>query len=350
MEGRDLTVIDDRLFVRTIAGPKRIDALWRWIDTQHIDPLAFDSRSQIGIPDLFQAWSHGALEVANWPGAGVVESRAFSAFIPRLATKLLGTTLKLPNVATWWCGQDTEAATVARRFNELVISPAFGGQVEGLVGGGTRAGAEFSPAEKDALLAAMALRPVDFCGQEIVHLSTTPALIDGEFVPRPFTLRAFVARDAEGNWQVMSGGFARLSSSGDLRTSLMGEVDLSADVCVVDAIPVQQESLLGAGVSPPIRRIGGILSSQAADNLYWFSRYGERVEMTVRLIRCLLGSPIDMDGGAGRGPAAIARRKTSSLSTEVSNTRRASPSRRSLAWCRQGASSPVRSSAPGPCC
>ena len=307
VEGRDLTVIDDRLFVRTIAGPKRIDGLWRWIDTQHIDPLAFDARSQIGIPDLFQAWSHGGLEVANWPGAGVVESRAFSAFIPRLATKLLGATLKLPNVATWWCGQDPEASIVAARFDELVISTAFGGDIEGLEGGRTRAGAQFSPAEKAALFAAMALRPIDFCGQEIVNLSTTPALIDGQFVPRPFTLRAFVARDADGQWQVMSGGFARLSSSGDLRTSLMGEGDLSADVCVVDAIPVQQESLLGAGVSPAIRRVGGILSSQAADNLYWFSRYGERAEMTVRLIRCLLGSPIDMDGGAGRGPDTIAR-------------------------------------------
>ncbi len=307
VEGRDLTVIDERLFVRTIAGPKRIDAIWRWIDTQHIDPLAFDSRSQIGIPDLFQAWSQGGLEVANWPGVGVVESRAFSAFIPRLATKLLGATLKLPNVATWWCGQDTEASTVASRFDSLVISSAFGGPVEGLEGGRTRAGAQFTKAQKEALLAAMALRPIDYCGQEIVNLSTTPVLIDDTFVPRPFTLRAFVARDAEGNWQVMPGGFARLSSSGNLRTSLMGSGDLSADVCVVDAIPVSQESRLGAGVSPEIRRVGGILSSQAADNLYWFSRYGERAEMTVRLIRCLLGSPIDMDGGAGRGPATIAR-------------------------------------------
>ena len=307
VEGRDLTVIDDRLFVRTIAGPKRIDAIWRWIGAQHIDPLAFDSHSQIGIPDLFQAWSHGGLVVANWPGVGVVESRAFSAFIPRLARKLLGEKLHLPNVATWWCGQDTEASIVRQRLDELVISSAFGGHVAGLEGGRTHAGAEFTAAEKDALLAAMALRPVDFCGQEIVNLSTTPALIDGAFAPRPFTLRAFVARDGEGNWQVMPGGFARLSSSGDLRTSLMGEGDLSADVCVVDEIPVSQESRLGAGVSPAIRRIGGILSSQAADNLYWFSRYGERAEMTLRLIRCLLGSPIDMDGGAGRGPATIAR-------------------------------------------
>ncbi len=307
VEGRDLTVSDDRLFVRTIAGPKRIDAIWSWIDTQHIDPMAFDSRSHIGIPDVFQAWSRGGLAVANWPGAGVIEARAFSAFIPRLATKLLGASLKLPNVATWWCGQENEASIVRRRFDELVISSAFGGHVEGLPGGRTRVGAQFSAEEKERLLAAMHLRPIDYCGQEIVNLSTTPVLIDEGFVPRPFTLRAFVARDGDGNWQVMPGGFARLSSSGDLRTSLMGSGDLSADVCVVDDVPIQQESLLGAGVTPAIRRSGGILSSQAADNLYWFSRYAERAEMTVRVIRSLLGSPIDADGGAGRDPATISR-------------------------------------------
>lgn len=307
VEGRDLTVIRDKLYVRTIAGPKRIDAIWRWIDTQHIDPLAFDSRSQIGIPDVFEAWSRGGLTVANWPGGGVVESRAFSAFMPRLATKLLGCPLKLPNVATWWCGQENEAGIVRNRFDQLVISSAFGAHVEALPGSRTRAGTAFSAEQKQDLLGAMQRRPIDYCGQEIVNLSTTPVYIDGKFVPRPFTLRAFVCRDGDGNWQVMPGGFARLSSSGDLRTSLMGRGDLSADVCVVDDIATPQESRLGPGIVPDIRRSGGILSSQAADNLFWFSRYGERAEMTVRVIRSLLGCSIDVDGGAGRDPETIAR-------------------------------------------
>ena len=307
VEGSDLTVSDDMLFVRTIAGPKRIDAIWRWIDTRHIDPMAFDSHSQIGVPDLFQAWSSGSVTVVNWPGVGVVESRAFSAFMPRLATKLLGSALKLPNVATWWCGQDLEADVVARRFANLMISSAFGGPVEGLPGGRTRPGAQFSDAARKALFAAMALRPVDYCGQEIVNLSTSPVLIGDQFEPRPFTIRAFVARDGDGHWQVMPGGFARLSASGDLRTSLMGSGDLSADVCVVDSGPVQQESLLGLGIAPEIRRSGGILASQAADNLYWFSRYTERAEITARVIRCLLDSPMDVDGGAGRGALAAGR-------------------------------------------
>ena len=301
VEGRDLAVSQERLYVRTIAGLKRIDAVWRWIGTEMLDPLAFDAHSQIGVPDMFDAWSSGELAVANWPGVGVAQARAFSAFMPRLAKVLLGESLILPNMATWWCGQAEERNYVRDHLDDLVISSAFGTVVDGLKGGRTRAGAQLNADEREALFAAMEARPIDYVGQEIVHLSTTPALIGENFEPRPFTLRAFVARGADGEWVVMPGGFARLSAQGDLRTSLIGEGDFSADVCIVDDVAVEQLSLLGPDQVPPVRRSGGILSSQAADNLYWLSRYSERAEITLRIIRNLLGSSIDVDGGSRRG-------------------------------------------------
>lgn len=301
VEGRDLAVSRDRLYIRTIAGLKRVDALWRWIGTEMLDPLAFDAHSRIGVPDMFDAWSSGDLAVANWPGVGVAQARAMSAFMPRLADVLLGESLLLPNMATWWCGQDRERGIVRDRMDELVVSSAFGTKVAGLDGGRTRVGASLSTSERAELLAAMERRPIDYVGQEIVHLSTTPALVGDAFEPRPFTLRAFVARGADGEWVVMPGGFARLSARGDLRTSLIGEGDFSADVCVVDEVPVDQLALLGPDQVPPVRRAGGILASQAADNLFWLGRYGERAEITVRIVRNLLGSSIEADGGSGRG-------------------------------------------------
>lgn len=304
VEGRDLAVSQGKLYVRTIAGLKRIDALWRWIDARLIDPLAFDSRSQIGVPDLFEACARGGLTVTNWLGTGVAEAGAFSAFLPRLCETVLGTALRLPNVATWWCGQPQEAALVRDRFDSMVIAPAFGGRVEGLPEGHGRPGAAFAPDQRAALLAAMERRPMDYIGQEVVHLSTTPALIGTAFAPRPFTLRAFVARDAQGEWTVMPGGFARLSSSATLRTSLMGDGDLSADICIVDDRPVPQEGLLTTRSAPAVRRSGGILSSQAADNLYWFGRYAERAESTVRIVRGLLGNSIEGGGAAAGGSVA----------------------------------------------
>jgi uncharacterized alpha-E superfamily protein len=103
----------------------------------------------------------------------------------------------------------------------------------------------------------------------------------------------------------MPGGFARLSASGEIRTTLMGAGDLSADVCVVEApgIVPAQPTLLAA--TPPVRRGGGILASQAADNLFWFGRYVERAEATVRILRAVLGSAIEVDSAAGTNPEVL---------------------------------------------
>ncbi|MBC2667031.1 circularly permuted type 2 ATP-grasp protein [Novosphingobium flavum] len=305
VEGRDLTVSDERLYVRTIAGPKRIDALWRWIDTLALDPLNFDSRSQIGVPDLFDAWARGGLEIANRPGVEVLEAPVFSAFLPRLFRTLLGEDPLLPNVATWWCGQPIEAAAVREGLDNLLVRTAFGQTAGGLASTEAVPGSSLSRAERETLFEALGRRPMDYCGQEIVQLSTTPALIGNGYEPRPFTLRAFVARGANGEWQVMPGGFARLSASGEIRTTLMGEGDLSADVCVVEApgITPSQPTLLA--VTPPVRRGGGILASQAADNLFWFGRYMERAEATVRVVRAVLGSAIEVDSAAGNNPEVL---------------------------------------------
>lgn len=307
VEGRDLSVNDNRLFVRTIAGPKRIDAVWRWIDTNALDPLAFDARSAIGVPDLTEAWARGRTEVANWPGAEVLEAPAFAAFLPRLCRVLFGQDALLPNVATWWCGQAAEADAVRARLDELVIVPAFGQSAEGLGGSRAVAGADLTRAQRRTLLDAMQRRPMDYCGRETLKLSTTPALIDEAFVPRPFTLRAFVARGPDGEWTVMPGGFARLSSSGEIDAILMGEGDLSADVCVVDRNASRKPAESRLAETPQVRRGGGILASQAADNLFWFARYVERAELTLRVIRALLGSMIEVDAAAGSNPEVVSR-------------------------------------------
>ncbi|CDO34120.1 circularly permuted type 2 ATP-grasp protein [Novosphingobium sp. KN65.2] len=296
VEGRDLSVLDQRLYVGTIAGPKRVDAVWRWINTNSLDPLTFDAKSQIGVANLYDAWDAGGVEMVNWPGAEVLESPAFAAFMPRLCRVLLGEEPLLPNIATWWCGQAAESSAVAARLDELTVLPAFGQRVEGLPSRRAVEGRSLSDRQRTALLEALWRRPMDYCGQEIVHLSTTPAVIDGEIVPRPFTVRAFVARTADGSWTVMPGGFARLSSSNGLPTTLMGAGDLSADVWIVDDRPMEAHLRSMLYEEPPVSRGGGILASQAADNLFWFGRYNERAEMTVRIVRTILDSSVEIDG------------------------------------------------------
>lgn len=307
VEGRDLAVRDGLLYVRTIAGLKRIDALWRWINTRDIDPLHFDARSKIGVPNLIAACENG-LVLANWPGAGVVETRAMPAFLPRLSPEVLGQPLLLPNVATWWCGGEAERAQVVARMDELVLSSAFREEVAGLPDGRTRAGASLSATERETLLAAIARRPMDYTAQEVVSLSTTPALEGAAFEARSFTLRAFLARDADGNWVAMPGGFARISDSGDLRTSLMGLGDTSLDVWVVDPQAQKPASEISLPATP-IRREEGLLASQAADNLFWLGRYGERLNHTARAIRSLVAQYANAD----------AVKKSGSTTTRLAN-------------------------------
>lgn len=313
VEGSDLAVRDDGLFVRTIEGLKRIDVIWRRIDSRFLDPLAFDGGSGIGVPGLIDAMAAGQAVIANAPGAGVMEANAMAAFLPALARKLLGEPLKLPNIATWWCGQDRPRAEVEARLDEMLIAPAFTDPPPGLPRGRPIMGSALSGAERETLLAHMKLRPQDYVGQEVVHLSTTPAVQDGILVPRPFTLRVFAARDASGAWSVMPGGFARLGDESDARATVMGEGAFSADVCVVNRKPVAAVSLLPQAV--PIRRNPGTLPSRAADNLYWFGRYIERGECTLRLVRATLGGSIVADGGAALFPLTLDRLGTLLISS-----------------------------------
>jgi uncharacterized circularly permuted ATP-grasp superfamily protein/uncharacterized alpha-E superfamily protein len=288
VEGRDLAVREGRLFVRTIAGLKRIDALWRWINTRDIDPLNFDTRSRIGVPGLLSACESGQLAVANWMGAGVVESRAMSAFMPALCRRLLGEPLKLPNAATWWCGGPAERDYVLENLDRLVLSSSFRTPVALLPQGTTRSGASLSEEERTQLREAMARRAMDYSAQEIIHLSTTPCVIGNRLEPRSFTVRAYLARDARGRWQALPGGLGRVSQEGDLRTSLMGLGDLSCDVCIVDPDGSTRTSPAPLPEAPPVRRAQGLLPSQAADNLYWLGRYAGRCNETARAARALL--------------------------------------------------------------
>ncbi|MEH3107191.1 MAG: circularly permuted type 2 ATP-grasp protein [Sphingomonas fennica] len=316
VEGDDLAVRDGRLYVRTIEGLKRVDALWRRMDTRFLDPLAFDAGSQIGVPGLMDAVAAGGAFVANAPGVGVVESPAMAAFLPALSRRLLGADLHLPNIATWWCGDPRAAAEVTAGMDRMLIGPAFAEQPEGLLGGRPMLGSALDGPSRARLLDAMARRPMDYVGQEVVRLSTMPAVADGRLVARPFTLRAFAVRDAGGHWRVMPGGFARLSDDADGRATVMGEGAFSADVAVVGLDSVDPVSLMPRNVA--IRRNPGTLPSRAADNLFWLGRYLERGEATLRLVRASLGGAIDADAGAALMPVTLERLGGLLLSTGAS--------------------------------
>ncbi len=312
VEGGDLAVRDDQLYVRTIAGLKRIDALWRRVDARYLDPLAFDTTSQIGVAGLIDAMAAGNVVLSSSPGAGVVESAALNAFLPSLATRLTGASLILPNVATWWCGGAAQCAEVIENLDRMVIAPAFGDAPLGLPDGKPVLGSALSPEARAMLLADMALRPQDYVGQEVVRLSTMPVVAEtmdggGRLTPRPFTVRVFAARDGNGDWTVLPGGFARIGEHPDERAAIMGEGNWSADVAVHGPNKVDAVSLLPPADTVHLRRNPGTLPSRVADNLFWLGRYLERGEALLSAIRVLLGHSIGADTGAALAPETVWR-------------------------------------------
>ncbi|MBM3929515.1 MAG: hypothetical protein FJ335_13830, partial [Sphingomonadales bacterium] len=307
VEGADLAVRGDQVYVRTIAGLKRIDALWRRVDPRLLDPLAFDSTSRIGVAGLIDAMATGNVVLSSAPGSGVVESAAMNAFLPQLATRLTGASLILPNVATWWCGGAAQAAEVRDNLDRMVIAPAFDTVPLGLPGGRPVLGSDLDPDARALLLADMAARPHDYVGQEVVRLSTMPVVADGTLAPRPFTLRVFAARDRAGKWTVLPGGFARIGEHPDERAAIMGEGNWSADVCIHGPEPVASVSLLPPADTVHLRRNPGTLPSRVADNLFWLGRYLERGEALLGAIRVLLGHSIGADTGAALSPETVSR-------------------------------------------
>jgi uncharacterized circularly permuted ATP-grasp superfamily protein/uncharacterized alpha-E superfamily protein len=289
VEGDDLVARDGKVYVRTIAGLKRADVILRRVDADFIDPLELNSASHLGTPGLLDALRAGGVAVLNMPGSGVLESKALLGFLPRLCRRILGEELRMPNVATWWCGQPREQAMVERNLDEFVLAPAFnvaGGEGEAIR---PRIMDDMAPEEREAVLARFRDRPGDFVGQEVVRLSTMPVLRDGRLEPAPFVLRVFAAWTPQGV-QIMPGGFCRTSERMDVRAISMGGDVRTADVWVIDDLPVEQMTLLPSKDEVKVRRIMGNLPSRAADNLFWLGRYLERAEATLRLVRSLCSS------------------------------------------------------------
>jgi uncharacterized circularly permuted ATP-grasp superfamily protein/uncharacterized alpha-E superfamily protein len=283
LEGEDLTVEQGRVMVRTVGGLVPLNVLWRRLDAAFADPLELNSSSRIGTPGLVSAVRRGNVSLVNALGSGVLESRALLAFLPRISMALRGEALRLPNIATWWCGQPVERAHVRANAARMMIGAALSTRLPFDIESSTMLGTQGgrSPEEIDAWIER---EGPGLVGQEAVTLSTTPAYVDGKLVPRPMSLRAFLAR-TENGWQVMPGGFARIGRTPDPTAIAMQRGGSAADVWIVSAAPVPSISMLSEGMSSQSRVKQGALPSRAADNLFWLGRYIERAEGMTRLLR-----------------------------------------------------------------
>ncbi len=286
LEGEDLVVQNGAVQVRTVSGPQPLGVLWRRMDAIWADPLELDETSQIGTPGLVDAVRQGNLHVVNALGAGILETRALMAFLPKIAEVVLDEPLRLPNIATWWCGQPAERAYVQQHAQTMFIGAALSRALPFDIGAASALGGAIhgtQPWGPDQTLADwIDANATTLVGQEAVTLSTTPAWVDGRLAPRPMSIRVFAARTPEG-WVFLPGGYARIGRTGDATALSMQQGGSVADVWIMRDGPAPEDTLFEPG---RFRREGtGALPARSADNLYWLGRYVERTEGAIRLLR-----------------------------------------------------------------
>ena len=303
VEGEDLSVRDDGVFIRTVSGLQRTEVLLRRIDADFADPLELNAASRLGAPGLLQAVRDGKVIIVNSLGAGLVEARAMLAFLPALAKTVLGTELAIPNVATWWLGRADMREEMIVNLDRMVIAPAFE-QPSDSRGAAEILGAKLDDVQHRALIESIRDRGVDYVAQEAVTLSSMPVWRDGGLQPRPFILRLFLARVGE-RWQVMPGGFVRIAESADARAVSLQRGAATADAWVLAHGPVAETTLLPTAERIQVQRATGLLPSRAADNLFWVGRYVERSEATLRLVRAMINRAAEADEAAAPVIAGI---------------------------------------------
>lgn len=282
VEGADLTVRDRRVFLKTVEGLEPVDVILRRVDDWFCDPLELRGDSMLGVAGLIDAICSGNVRVANALGSGAIETAAIMPFLPPLARNLLGEPLKLPCVATWWCGQDYALKWVLEHLDSVVVKPAFPSRgMEPLFGAG------LAKAEKQSLSDQLKSRPEQFVAQEQVALSTVPVWEADNVSSRSLILRAYVLNTGNG-WLAMPGGLVRVAGP-DSPVVSMQQGGHSKDAWVLSDSPVDTFSLLRPRHQPvEIRRVGADVPSRVADNLFWLGRYAERAECMCRLLRCSL--------------------------------------------------------------
>lgn len=286
VEGADLTVQNNQLWVRTVQGLQRMDVLWRRLDADFADPLELNAESQLGVAGLVRAARLGNLALVNALGSGFLEAPALMGFLPTLARQLGLPEPTMPSIATWWCGQAAERAYVEENLDALAVMPALGRPTPLLKGRNPVLASQLKERERERLLTGLPARGVDVVGQEVVRLSTMPVWTGKALEPRPFALRVFLTRGPQG-WSIMPGGFCRIASTPDARAITMQGGDVSADVWVLSEDEVQPISLLPAQGQEQVRRQPGTLPARSADNLFWLGRYLERMEGQLRILRAL---------------------------------------------------------------
>ena len=204
VEGSDLVVKDDCVYMQTIAGLQRVDVIYRRIDDAFLDPEAFRSDSMLGVPGLMRAWRKGTVGIANAPGSGVADDKIVYVFVPQIIRYYLDEDAIIPNVPSYLCMYDDQREYVLSNLDKLVVKPAneSGGY-------GMMIGPHVTQEVRDQFAALIRANPRNYMAQPTISLSTAPTFIGDHLVPRHLDLRPFILQSE--NIYATTGGLTRVA-------------------------------------------------------------------------------------------------------------------------------------------
>lgn len=295
VEGGDLTVRDQRVFLKTVRGLEPVHILLKRLDDEFLDPLELRSDSTLGVPGLLQAIRAGNVVLANAPGSAFLESPALLGFLPAISERFLNEKIQLPAMDTWWCGERAALEAAIPNMRHSAIKPTYP-KGSGYQNYESTLGGELSQTQLDEWVGRITRQPDEHTVQTYIPLAQMPTwlntfnLNDASLItPHSYMLRVFALSNGSHDWQVLPGGLARIAST-DSGIASMQRGGSSADVWVQTT---QYSEAVDHHVSQPISHKEVVprkrlVTSRAAENLYWFGRYTERSENVLRLAKLYL--------------------------------------------------------------
>jgi uncharacterized circularly permuted ATP-grasp superfamily protein len=204
VEGADLFVRDDKVFMRTTSGPQPVDVIYRRLDDAFLDPLAFNPDSMLGVPGLLAAYRSGNVVLANAVGTGVADDKSIYPYVGEMIRFYLDEEPILKNVPTWQCRKPEELSHVLANLPELVVK-----ETQGSGGYGMLVGPAATKAEIEAFRERLKARPEAYIAQPTLSLSACPTFVESGIAPRHIDLRPFVLSGRE--TRLVPGGLTRVA-------------------------------------------------------------------------------------------------------------------------------------------
>ncbi len=204
VEGRDLIVVDDSVYMRTTQGYQQVDVIYRRVDDTFLDPTAFDPDSLLGVPGLMEAYRAGRVALANAPGTGIADDKVVYAYVPQIIRYYMGEDPILPNVETFVCSEKDQRKHVIKNLKDLVVKTANASGGYGML-----VGPASSKAEREEFARRIEAEPRTYIAQPTIALSRAPVITGDRFEGRHVDLRPFVLA-GEHTW-VLPGGLTRVA-------------------------------------------------------------------------------------------------------------------------------------------